>query len=163
MTKSSSASRASTFPRAPLLPNAAIAGTPFSMPTLAPPSLACVPSGPTIASNSSIGHRGRRSGPPRVPSAAPFYLSIRRSASLQKKESSGRAHGFNPKKCAKSSSGPALNDVVGGHVDFLCEQSVSVVESVLAGSVKAYGVSATNRLSLIPDVPTAKEEGVDYV
>lgn len=71
--------------------------------------------------------------------------------------------GARPTLVAYRGSGPALNDVVGGHVDFLCEQSVSVVESVLAGSVKAYGVSATNRLSLIPDVPTAKEAGVDYV
>jgi len=71
--------------------------------------------------------------------------------------------GARPTLIAYRGSGPALNDVVGGHVDFLCEQSVSVVESVLAGSVKAYGVSAANRLSLIPDVPTAKEAGVDYV
>jgi len=71
--------------------------------------------------------------------------------------------GARPTLVAYRGSGPALNDVVGGHVDFLCEQSVSVVESVLAGSVKAYGVSAANRLSLIPDVPTAKEAGVDYV
>jgi len=71
--------------------------------------------------------------------------------------------GARPTLVAYRGSGPALNDVVGGHVDFLCEQSVSVVESVLAGSVKAYGVSSANRLSLLPDVPTAKEAGVDYV
>src|SRR6516225_395884 len=101
MTKSSSASRASTFPRAPLLPNAAIAGTPFSMPTLAPPLLACVPSGPTIAWNFSTGHHGRRSGRRRDPSAAPSCRSTRRSASLQRRESSGRAHDFDPKKMRK--------------------------------------------------------------
>src|SRR5262245_20144613 len=71
--------------------------------------------------------------------------------------------GARPTLVAYRGSGPALNDVVGGHVDFLCEQSVSVVESVLAGSVKAYAVSAASRLSLIPDVPTGKEAGVDYV
>jgi tripartite-type tricarboxylate transporter receptor subunit TctC len=68
-----------------------------------------------------------------------------------------------PTLVAYRGSGPALNDLVGGHIDYLCEQSVSVVESVLAGTVKAYAISAGERLSLIPDVPTAKEAGVNYV
>jgi tripartite-type tricarboxylate transporter receptor subunit TctC len=59
-------------------------------------------------------------------------------------------------------SGPALNDLVGGHVDFLCEQSVSVAESALAGSVKAYAVSAAERLATLPNVPTAREAGINY-
>ena len=49
------------------------------------------------------------------------------------------AVGTKPTLVAYRGSAPALNDVVGGHIDFLCEQSVSVAESVLAGSVKAYG------------------------
>jgi putative tricarboxylic transport membrane protein len=59
-------------------------------------------------------------------------------------------------------SGPALNDLEGGHVDFMCEQSVSVAESVLSGSVKAYAVAAPERLEMLPNVPTAKEAGVNY-
>src|SRR5262249_9126992 len=101
MTKSSSASRASTFPRAPLLPNAATAGTPSSMPTPALLSLACDPSGATIASSSSTGHRGRRSGRQQDPSAAPSCRWTRRSASLQRRVSSGRAHVFDRKKMRK--------------------------------------------------------------
>ncbi|HTE98660.1 MAG TPA: tripartite tricarboxylate transporter substrate-binding protein, partial [Bradyrhizobium sp.] len=46
--------------------------------------------------------------------------------------------------------------------DFMCEQSVSVAESVLAGSVKAYAVSAGERLATLPNVPTAREAGVNY-
>src|SRR6202008_1141544 len=57
---------------------------------------------------------------------------------------------------------PAMNDLVGGHVDFLCEQSVSVAEQIKAGAVKAYVVSANQRLAMLPDVPTAKEAGIDY-
>ena len=72
------------------------------------------------------------------------------------------AIGTKPTLVAYRGSAPALNDVVGGHVDFLCEQSVSVAELVLAGSVKAYAVSAAERLATLPDVPTAKEAGVDY-
>jgi tripartite-type tricarboxylate transporter receptor subunit TctC len=55
-----------------------------------------------------------------------------------------------------------LNDLEGGHVDFMCEQSVSVAESALSGSVKAYAVSAPERLKMLPNVPTAKEAGVNY-
>jgi tripartite-type tricarboxylate transporter receptor subunit TctC len=70
--------------------------------------------------------------------------------------------GAKPTLIAYRGSGPALNDLMGGHVDFLCEQSVSVAEQVLAGSVKAYAVSATERLANLPDVPTASEAGVNY-
>jgi tripartite-type tricarboxylate transporter receptor subunit TctC len=70
--------------------------------------------------------------------------------------------GAKPTLVAYRGSGPALNDLVGGHVDFLCEQSVSVAESVLAGSVKAYAVSAAERLPMLPDVPTAREADVNY-
>jgi tripartite-type tricarboxylate transporter receptor subunit TctC len=70
--------------------------------------------------------------------------------------------GSKPTLVAYRGSGPALNDLLGGHVDFMCEQSVSVAESVLAGLVKAYVVSAPERLAMLPNVPTAKEAGVDY-
>jgi tripartite-type tricarboxylate transporter receptor subunit TctC len=70
--------------------------------------------------------------------------------------------GAKPTLVAYRGSGPALNDLIGGHVDFMCEQSVSVAEAVLAGSVKAYAASAGERLATLPDVPTAKEAGVDY-
>ncbi|MGZ5804742.1 MAG: tripartite tricarboxylate transporter substrate-binding protein [Xanthobacteraceae bacterium] len=72
------------------------------------------------------------------------------------------AIGAKPTLVAYRGSGPALNDLMGGHVDFLCEQSVSVAEQVLAGSVKAYAVAGGERLSTLPDVPTAKEAGVNY-
>jgi tripartite-type tricarboxylate transporter receptor subunit TctC len=70
--------------------------------------------------------------------------------------------GAKPTLVAYRGSGPAMNDLVGGHVDFMCEQSVSVADQVLAGTVKAYAVSAPERLAMLPDVPTAKEAGVHY-
>src|SRR5436305_804879 len=48
--------------------------------------------------------------------------------------------GAKPTLVAYRGSAPALNDLVGGFVDFMCEQSVSVAETVLSGSVKAYAV-----------------------
>jgi tripartite-type tricarboxylate transporter receptor subunit TctC len=73
-----------------------------------------------------------------------------------------KAIGATPTLVAYRGSAPALNDVVGGHVDFLCEQSVSVVDSVLGGTVKAYAISADKRLATLPNVPTAKESGIDF-
>ena len=70
--------------------------------------------------------------------------------------------GAKPTLIAYRGSGPALNDLMGGHVDFMCEQSVSVADQVLAGSVKAYAISASERLAMLPNVPTAKEAGVNY-
>ena len=70
--------------------------------------------------------------------------------------------GAKPTLVAYRGSGPALNDLVGGHVDFLCEQSVSVADQVLADTVKAYAVSAGQRLATLPDVPTAREAGISY-
>jgi tripartite-type tricarboxylate transporter receptor subunit TctC len=72
------------------------------------------------------------------------------------------AVGAKPTLVAYRGSAPALNDLVGGHIDFLCEQSVSVAESVLAGSVKAYGTSGAERSATLPNVPTAKESGVGF-
>src|SRR6202030_3296801 len=69
--------------------------------------------------------------------------------------------GARPTLVAYRGSAPALNDLMGGHVDFMCEQSVSVADQVLAGSVKAYAVAAGRRLATLPDVPTAREAGID--
>jgi tripartite-type tricarboxylate transporter receptor subunit TctC len=70
--------------------------------------------------------------------------------------------GAKPTLVAYRGAGPALNDLMGGHVDFLCDQSVGVAEAVLAGLVKAYAVSAGERLATLPNVPTAKEAGVNF-
>jgi tripartite-type tricarboxylate transporter receptor subunit TctC len=56
-----------------------------------------------------------------------------------------------------------MHDLVGGHVDFFCEQSVSVAEQAKSGAIKAYAVSTAERLASLPDVPTAKELGVNYL
>ena len=72
------------------------------------------------------------------------------------------AIGATPTAVAYRGTGPAMNDLIGGHVDFFCEQSVSVVEQVKSGAIKAYAVSASERLASLPNVPTAKEMGVNF-
>ena len=70
--------------------------------------------------------------------------------------------GLKPTLVAYKGTGPAMNDLIGGHVDFFCEQAVSVAEQVRSGTIKAFGVSATDRLAALPDVPAAKDSGVNY-
>jgi putative tricarboxylic transport membrane protein len=70
--------------------------------------------------------------------------------------------GVQPTLVAYRGTGPAMNDLVGGHVDFFCEQAVSVAPQIAAGTIKAYAVSAAERLAILPNVPTAKEAGLDY-
>ena len=73
------------------------------------------------------------------------------------------ATGVKPTLVAYRGSNLAMNDMIGGHVDFFCEQSVSVIEQVKAGTVKAYAVAAGERLASLPELPTASELGVSYV
>lgn len=71
--------------------------------------------------------------------------------------------GVQPSQVAYRGTGPALNDVIGGHVDFFCEQVVSVKGAVTGGTVKALVVSGNTRSPALPDVPSAKEAGIpDY-
>ncbi len=70
--------------------------------------------------------------------------------------------GVKPSLVAYRGTAPALNDLIGGHVDFFCEQVVSVAPQIAAGTIKAYAVSSSERLPMLPDVPTAKEDGLDY-
>ena len=71
--------------------------------------------------------------------------------------------GLKPNLVAYRGTGPALNDVTGGHVDFFCEQVVSVQGAIKGGTVKAYAVSGNSRSPALPNVPSAKEAGAaDY-
>lgn len=57
-------------------------------------------------------------------------------------------------------TGPALNDLVSGQVDFMCDQIVSVAGQLQAGSIKAYAVASEKRSPALPDVPTTTEAGL---
>src|ERR1700716_36208 len=70
--------------------------------------------------------------------------------------------GVKPSLVAYRGTAPALNDLIGGHVHFFCEQVVSVAPQIAAGTIKAYAISSSERLPTLADVPTAKELGVNY-
>lgn len=60
-------------------------------------------------------------------------------------------------------TGPALNDLVGGQVDLMCDQIVNLVEQIKGGQIKAYGIATPVRSPALPGVPTTKEAGLpDY-
>jgi tripartite-type tricarboxylate transporter receptor subunit TctC len=57
-------------------------------------------------------------------------------------------------------TGPAMNDLVGGQVDFMCDQTTSTTGQIKGGKVKAYGVTSKQRVASLPDIPTLDEQGL---
>lgn len=57
-------------------------------------------------------------------------------------------------------TGPALNDVMGGQVDVLCDQTSGTVPSVKGGKIKAYAVAGKTRLPSLPELPAVTDAGV---
>lgn len=57
-------------------------------------------------------------------------------------------------------TGPALTDLVGGQVDFMCDQTTNTTGQISAGEVKAYAVTTPERVKSLPDVPTTAEAGL---
>lgn len=57
-------------------------------------------------------------------------------------------------------TGPAMNALVGGQVDYMCDQIVNVVSQVQGGSIRAFGIATAERNPALPEVPTTKEAGL---
>ena len=57
-------------------------------------------------------------------------------------------------------TGPAMNALVAGQVDYMCDQIVNAVPQVNAGTIKAYAVATPERNPSLPDVPTTNEAGL---
>ena len=57
-------------------------------------------------------------------------------------------------------TGPAMNDLLGGQVDLLCDQTTQTVPLIKEARVKVYGVTTLKRLSALPNVPTLDEQGL---
>jgi tripartite-type tricarboxylate transporter receptor subunit TctC len=57
-------------------------------------------------------------------------------------------------------TGPAMNDLLGGQVTFMCDQTTSTTSQIKSGKVKVYGITAAQRVSSLPDVPTLQEQGL---
>ena len=57
-------------------------------------------------------------------------------------------------------TGPAMNDLLGGQVDLLCDQTSQTVPLIKESRVKVYGVTTLKRLEVLPNVPTLDEQGL---
>jgi tripartite-type tricarboxylate transporter receptor subunit TctC len=55
---------------------------------------------------------------------------------------------------------PAMNDLLGGTVDFMCDQTTNTTTQIKGGKVKVYGVTSLKRVPSLPDVPTLNEQGL---
>jgi len=55
---------------------------------------------------------------------------------------------------------PAMNALLGGQVDILCDQTTQTIPQIKAGNVKLYGVTTKNRIKALPDTPTLHEQGL---
>jgi tripartite-type tricarboxylate transporter receptor subunit TctC len=57
-------------------------------------------------------------------------------------------------------TGPAMTDLLGGQVDFMCDQTTNTTGQIQGGEVKAYAVTTPERLANLPDLPTTAEAGL---
>jgi tripartite-type tricarboxylate transporter receptor subunit TctC len=71
--------------------------------------------------------------------------------------------GFKPTLVPYRGTGPAIQDLVAGQLDYMVDQSLNVIPQIKAGTIKVYGIAAPERLSSLPDVPTAREAGDDFI
>jgi tripartite-type tricarboxylate transporter receptor subunit TctC len=57
-------------------------------------------------------------------------------------------------------TGPAMNALVGGQVDYMCDQIVNAVPQINGGTIKAYAIATAERNPALPNLPTTAEAGL---
>jgi tripartite-type tricarboxylate transporter receptor subunit TctC len=55
---------------------------------------------------------------------------------------------------------PAMNDLLGGQVDFMCDQTTNTTSQIKGEKIKVYGVTTKKRVASLPNVPTMDEAGL---
>jgi tripartite-type tricarboxylate transporter receptor subunit TctC len=55
---------------------------------------------------------------------------------------------------------PAMNDLLGGQVDFMCDQTTNTTSQIKAGRIKVYAVTTKKRVASLSNVPTMDEAGL---
>ncbi len=56
-------------------------------------------------------------------------------------------------------TGPAMNDLVAGQIDVLCDQATTAVPQIQGATVKAYSLTSSAKLASLPNVPTNADAG----
>ncbi|TCO80877.1 tripartite-type tricarboxylate transporter receptor subunit TctC [Plasticicumulans lactativorans] len=57
-------------------------------------------------------------------------------------------------------TGPAMNDLLGGQVDLMCDQTTNTTSQIRAGKIKAYGVTTRTPVASLPNLPTLDSAGL---
>jgi tripartite-type tricarboxylate transporter receptor subunit TctC len=57
-------------------------------------------------------------------------------------------------------TGPAVQEVLSGRIDLMCDQTTNTTEHINAGSMKVFNVTTDERVRSLPNVPTSKEAGL---
>jgi tripartite-type tricarboxylate transporter receptor subunit TctC len=57
-------------------------------------------------------------------------------------------------------TGPAMNDLVGGQIDLMCDQTTNTTNQIEAKQIKPYAVTTRERIAVMPNLPTLAESGV---
>ncbi|WP_029078841.1 tripartite tricarboxylate transporter substrate binding protein BugD [Bradyrhizobium sp. th.b2] len=68
--------------------------------------------------------------------------------------------GIKPVGVPFNGTGPAMNALVAGQVDYMCDQIVNAVPQINAGTIKAYAIATLERNPSLPNVPTTAEAGL---
>ena len=68
--------------------------------------------------------------------------------------------GVKPVGVPFNGTGPAMNALIGGQVDYMCDQIVNAVPQINGGTIKAYAIATPERNPSLPDVPTTAEAGL---
>ncbi len=56
-------------------------------------------------------------------------------------------------------TGPAMQDLLAGRIDFICDIAVTAVQSIKGGTVKGIANLSSSRSPALPDLPTMAEKG----
>src|SRR6266851_1751702 len=71
--------------------------------------------------------------------------------------------GLKPTLVPYRGTAPAIQDLVGGQIDYMVDQSLNVIPQIKAGTIKVFAIAAPERLQSLPDVPTTREAGDDFI
>ena len=70
------------------------------------------------------------------------------------------ATGIKPTVVPYKGTGPAMNDLIAGQIDFMCDQTTNTANQIKSGQIKPYATTTRERIAVLPDVPTLSESGV---
>ena len=68
--------------------------------------------------------------------------------------------GTKPTEIPYRGNGPLMNDLLGGAIDYSCDQVITVAPQVSAGAIKAFVVASPQRSKVLPDTATSEEGGL---